>query len=112
MTGLPHCSRCGSARLHRSRRRSPIEFGIALTGWSLKRCHDCKARYLQFGRVLVPAYRLQTLARGLLFATLSLAAVGVVIAAILFFGHSQSPSSPTDGVLFAPSTAAAMSVVA
>ena len=97
-----HCLQCGSARLHRSRRRSAIEYAIALAGWRVRRCHDCNTRFLQFGRSLVRANRLKWVGKNLFFAALAAAAVGLVVAAILWFGHSQSPASPVEGIFFSP----------
>jgi peptidoglycan/LPS O-acetylase OafA/YrhL len=100
------CLQCGSTRVHRSRRRSAIEYAIALAGWRVRRCHDCNTRFLQFGRSLVRASHLKRVGKKLLYAALAAAAVGLVVAAILWFGHSQTPASPVEG-LFVPSAATA-----
>jgi hypothetical protein len=98
-----HCLQCGSTRVHRSRRRSPIEYAVALVGWRVKRCHDCKTRFLQCRRSLVKATCLKDLGKGLLFAVLAVAAVGVVIAVILWFAHGQAAPAPTvEGHLIPP----------
>src|SRR5580658_5524290 len=97
-----HCLQCGSTRVHRSRRRSPIEFAIALVGWRVKRCHDCKTRFLQCGRSLVKATYLKDLGKGLLFAALAVAAVGGVIAVILWFAHGKEPAATVEGLLIPP----------
>lgn len=90
--GETYCLQCGSGRVHRSRRRSAIEFAIALAGWRVRRCHDCSTRYLQFGSSLVRANQLKRLGKGLLYAALAAAAVGAIVGAILWFSHSQSPA--------------------
>jgi hypothetical protein len=107
-----HCLNCGSTRVHRSRRRSPIEYAIALVGWRVKRCHDCKTRFLQCGRSLVKATSLKDLGKGLLFAVLAVAAVGVVIAVILWFAHGQAAPAPTvEGRLIPPPRVVAPAVL-
>jgi hypothetical protein len=102
-----HCLECGSVRVHRSRRRSPIEYAIALAGCRVRRCHDCNTRFLQFGRSLVKANSLKSLRKSLLYAALAAAAVGLVVAAILWFGHSQSPS-PVEGFVASPAATVPM----
>jgi hypothetical protein len=92
-----HCLQCGSPRVHRSRRRSPIEYAITLAGWRVRRCHDCNTRFLQFGRSLMTAKRFKRVGKRLLFVALAATAVGLVVAAILWFGHSQSPA-PVEGL--------------
>lgn len=96
-----HCLECGSARVHRSRRRSSIEYAIALAGCRVRRCHDCNTRFLQFGRSLVKANSLKGLRKRLLYTALAAAAVGLVVAAILWFGHSQLPA-PVEGLDASP----------
>jgi len=100
------CSQCGSSRLRRSRRRSFAEYAIALAGWRVRRCHECNTRFLQFGRSLVKANRLKQARKRLLFAALAAAAVGLVVAAILWFGHSQPPASPIEGLFVSPAATA------
>jgi len=46
---LRHCPKCGSVRVHRSRRRGPIEGLIAGLGAEICRCHDCCLRKAWFG---------------------------------------------------------------
>lgn len=102
-----HCLKCGSARMRRARRRSSMEYAIALAGWRVRRCHGCNTRFLQFGRSLVQADRLKRVVSGLLVAAMATAAVAVVIAAILWFGHSQPPvESVGELILPLPATAA------
>ena len=101
-----HCLQCGSVRVRRSRRHSPLEFAIAVAGWRVRRCHDCKTRFFQFGASLVRADGIKKLGNALLFAALAVAAVGIVIGAILWFGHSQPPAATIDGLrVFPPVTA-------
>jgi hypothetical protein len=103
-----HCLQCGSLRVRQSRRHSPMEYAIALAGWRVRRCHDCNTRFLQFGRSLVRTNSLKWLGKGLLLAALVAAAVGVVIAAILWFGHSQSPAAPVEGLFASPTASMAV----
>ena len=97
-----HCLQCGSTRILRSRRRSPIEYAIALIGWRVKRCHDCKTRFLQCGRSLVKATCFKDFSKWLLFAALAVAAVGVVITVIVWFAHGKEPAATIDGLLLPP----------
>jgi hypothetical protein len=79
-----------------------IEYAIALLGWRVKRCHDCKTRFLQCGHSLVKVTCLKDLGKGLLFAALAVAAVGVVIAVILWFAHGKEPAATVEGLLVPP----------
>jgi len=101
-----HCLQCGPPRLRRSRRRLPIEYAIALAGWRMRRCHGCNTRFLQFGGLLVRANRLKSMGKRLLFAALAAAAVGLVLAAILWFGNSRQPGAPVEGLFVAPAATA------
>lgn len=103
---VTHCLQCGSPRVHRSRRRSPVEYAIALAGWRVRRCHECKTRFLQFGGALVRADRLKWAGKRLLLVALAFAAVGIVIAAILYFGHSESPAPPAEALYGSPAATA------
>ena len=49
-----HCPKCGSVRVHRSRRRGPLEGLIAGLGAEICRCHDCCLRRAWFGVSPVP----------------------------------------------------------
>jgi hypothetical protein len=49
-----HCPKCGSVRIHRSRRRGPIESLIAALGAEICRCHDCCLRRAWFGISPIP----------------------------------------------------------
>jgi predicted RNA-binding Zn-ribbon protein involved in translation (DUF1610 family) len=49
-----HCPKCGSMRVHRSRRRGPVERLLAAFGASICRCHDCRARQAWFGISPIP----------------------------------------------------------
>jgi len=44
-----HCPKCGSVRVHRSRRRGPIEMVLDALGAAICRCHDCCGRQAWFG---------------------------------------------------------------
>jgi len=88
-----HCLQCGSVRVRRSRRHSPLEFAIAVAGWRVRRCHDCKTRFFQFGASLVRADGIKKLGNALLFAALAVAAVGIVIP------ESIAPPAPDEVIL-------------
>lgn len=49
-----HCPKCGSVRVHRSRRRGPFEGLIASLGAEICRCHDCCLRRAWFGITPIP----------------------------------------------------------
>jgi predicted RNA-binding Zn-ribbon protein involved in translation (DUF1610 family) len=49
-----HCPKCGSVRVHRSRRRGPVERLLTWFGANICRCHDCRARQAWFGLSPVP----------------------------------------------------------
>ena len=49
-----HCPKCGSVRVHRSRRRGPLEGVIAGLGAEICRCHDCSLRRAWFGVSPIP----------------------------------------------------------
>lgn len=44
-----HCPKCGSIRVHRSRRRGIVEYVLARLGAEICRCHDCRARQAWIG---------------------------------------------------------------
>ena len=48
------CPKCGSIRVHRSRRRGITENTLAITGADICRCHDCRARQAWFGSLPIP----------------------------------------------------------
>jgi len=48
------CPRCGSARIHRSRHRTPLERLLSFTGAWIRRCHDCRFRFLRLLGMTVP----------------------------------------------------------
>jgi hypothetical protein len=51
---IRHCPKCGSVRVHRSRKRGPIERTITWLGADIRRCHDCRARQAWFGFSPIP----------------------------------------------------------
>jgi hypothetical protein len=86
--------------LRSSRSRSWIEFAVHFIGWRMRRCAECNSRFVQCGRKLVRTSRLKTLERGILLCAGAAGAVGVVLAAILYFGHSESAPSAEGILLF------------
>jgi hypothetical protein len=44
-----HCPKCGSVRVHRSRRSGLGEYLLARLGAEVCRCHDCRSRQAWFG---------------------------------------------------------------
>ena len=51
------CPQCGSASIHRSRRRSFLDRLLTLTGGVIRRCQDCRRRQVWFGATPVPLDR-------------------------------------------------------
>lgn len=49
-----HCPKCGSIRVHPSRRQGPVENLLATLGGTICRCHDCCARRVWFGLAALP----------------------------------------------------------
>jgi hypothetical protein len=96
------CPQCLSPRLHRSRRRQTAERLLALLGCSMRRCHDCNARYVKFGGSLIRMNDVESIYRRLLL-TLGMAIAAVlVMVVIVWFSRSQSTPSGDTGSLGAP----------
>ena len=94
------CPNCGSQRIHRSRRRRPIERFMALLGATMRRCHDCNGRYAELGHSVVTTSDLSRVSRKLSLALAMAAAVVFVMVAILWLGRKQSvPVSDTGCVM-------------
>jgi predicted RNA-binding Zn-ribbon protein involved in translation (DUF1610 family) len=47
------CPRCGSTRVHRSRRKNVLDRVLSLLGAQVRRCHDCRSRQAWFGWVSI-----------------------------------------------------------
>ena len=92
------CIKCGSFRLRRSRSRSWIEYAVRFIGWRMRRCAECNSRFVQCGDKLVRTSRLKTLERRLLICAGAAGAMAVVLAAILYFAHSETAPA-TEGIL-------------
>src|SRR5690242_10585945 len=90
-----HCPQCGSARLHRSRRRDKTEFALAIVGGRFRRCHECQSRFLLWGAALIRQGRLSQFTRQLALMAMMVVALLVVLFTILWLGHSQSSPGPT-----------------
>lgn len=88
------CLQCGSERIRRSRRRSPIERAIAILGASLRRCHECNARFVQIGASLIRLQDLRRASKYTMFAVAMAIAAVLVLAVVMWFSRAQSnPSS-------------------
>lgn len=44
-----HCPKCGSIRVHHSRRRGVVDRLLGRLGAEICRCHDCRSRQAWFG---------------------------------------------------------------
>ena len=53
-TRVRHCPKCGSIRVHRSRKRGLLDRGLIGLGGEVCRCHDCRSRHAWFGISPVP----------------------------------------------------------
>ena len=49
-----HCPKCGSVRVHHSRRKGFFEGLLVSLGGEICRCHDCCARKAWFGASPIP----------------------------------------------------------
>jgi len=67
------------------------------------RCHDCNGRFARFGGSLLRMSDLQRLWRRCLLTLIMAAGAGLIMVAILWFGHSQSTPSTDSGRLTAVS---------
>src|SRR5487761_2172943 len=47
------CPRCKSGRLHRSHRKTALDRILCAMGGEIRRCHDCRARQVWFGGVVL-----------------------------------------------------------
>jgi hypothetical protein len=94
------CLKCGSFRLHVSRRRSWLEYAAALSGWRMRRCQDCNTRFLQCGNLLVPTNHLKRIQHRILLGAAVIGALGAVLAAILYFGHLETAAA-AEGIFLA-----------
>jgi hypothetical protein len=81
-----HCPQCGSGRVHRSRRRSPLEQLAGIAG-SLTRCHECGVRTLQMAGCVVRVEALERGSRWLAAAVVAAAVAIAILFAIVLFGR-------------------------
>lgn len=96
------CPECGSARVHRSRRRQPIERAIALLGGGMRRCHECNSRYAQFGASWLRMSDLRKITQKLLLIIAMGAAAALILAATLWFSRGTSTPSNDAGRIASP----------
>jgi hypothetical protein len=52
-----NCPKCGSSRVHRSRRRGMLDGLLSHIGGEIRRCHDCRSRRCWFGTAALPLAR-------------------------------------------------------
>jgi hypothetical protein len=84
-----HCPHCGSARVHRSRRRTALEHASAALG-TLARCHDCGVRVLQTAGCAIRVDAMERASKRAATALLVAAAVAAILAVILLLGRLTS----------------------
>jgi hypothetical protein len=82
-----HCPGCGSEKLHRSRRRSRVEFALGLLGARMRRCHHCNLRLVDCGFGLVRVEALSRSTHTVYLAVAAVIAIVLVLGVIVWFGH-------------------------
>jgi hypothetical protein len=87
------CHKCGSHRVHRSRRRGVLERVVALAGMRFRRCHECNTRFATFGNSVLLKSDVDSLLRKVGIALLMMAALIVVVAVVMWFSGQQESAS-------------------
>lgn len=75
------CPQCGSASIHRSRRRTFVDRLLTFAGGVIRRCQDCRTRQVWFGATPVPLDR----ADSPVYLWTELAVIGMGLCACLLF---------------------------
>jgi hypothetical protein len=88
------CPKCGSDRVHRSRRRDFMEKILAPVGGKTRRCHACDSRFMQLGGSLVRIVDLRAALRRVALAAGVLLAAALVLVVILWIDRAQSSPAP------------------
>jgi hypothetical protein len=84
-----HCPHCGSARVHRSRRRTVLEHVAGAIG-TLARCHECGVRVLQAAGCAIRVDAMDRTWKRAVTVLLVAAAVGAILVVILLLGRLTS----------------------
>jgi len=87
------CHKCGSQRVHRSRRKGALERIVALAGLRFRRCHECNARFATFGNSVLVKSDVDSLLRRVGIALLMFVALVVVVAIVMWFSGKQASFS-------------------
>jgi hypothetical protein len=85
------CLQCGSWRVRRSRRRNWSEHVFSLFG-TIRRCHDCNIRVLQWKDRLFRMSRLARVTNWLAFTILIVCAAAVLLAVVVWLGRGEAGS--------------------
>jgi hypothetical protein len=93
------CATCGSTRIHRSHRRNMLEKILGVMGASMSRCHQCNARFVQFGGSLLRTRDLHRVFDKTIVTMMMALAMAVVLGVILWFSRVQSTPAGDSGVL-------------
>ncbi len=91
------CPNCGSGRLHRSRRRHPVEHIFSVLGATMRRCHDCNRRYALFGHSMIGVRDLRMVSRKIGLTFTMAAAAAFIMVAILWYSRAQSVPTSDSG---------------
>jgi len=84
------CPRCGSTRVHRSRRRGVIEHVFGLAGLTIRRCHACGLRFTRLGDSVILPEDVGRVLRRLGQLALAVAGASLVLGLMVWFAARQA----------------------
>jgi len=87
------CHKCGSQRVHRSRRKGALERAVALAGLRFRRCHECNTRFATLGNSVLLKSDVDGLLRKVGIAILMMVALVIVVAVVMWFSGKQASFS-------------------
>jgi len=87
------CPKCGSLKVHRSRRHGVLERLVALAGLRFRRCHECNTRFATFGNSVLLKTDVDGLLRKIGIALLMMLALIIVVAIVMWFSGKQESFS-------------------
>jgi hypothetical protein len=88
------CPKCGSARVHHSRRRGTLEHLLALVGARVQRCHACRVRFVRVLRSTIYMDEARRSLRNSWRLCLVLAGTLLVLIILLWLVNRQSAVLP------------------
>jgi hypothetical protein len=90
MAAALKCPKCGSARIHRSHRRTLQERTAWIVGIKTRRCHECNFRFAQgWAKVMRPA-EFRLLIRKAGWAGITMLALAAVLLIVILFSYGQN----------------------